>query len=262
MNKEKERSYRGEKEITWTEEALKRVENAPEFVRPGIRKLMVLRASERDYKTITSEFLTEIRNESMLRVSKSIKKFGFEDLRMEAFDIAKTRMRRNVRKVEVIEQIQDFLAKRTTKNKGIMEKFKRYLEIVPEAGIPWTEEALQKLERMPGFARPMAKKAIEEEAKKQRQVIISPFFLDQALKELIPKGMGSIGASMDVKGPSEQGEPELTLPWDPEPLESIRRSPIAPIRQRVISRVENLAKSQKADRVTIELFTTARFLGD
>ena len=32
-----------------------------------------------------------------------------------AFDIAKKRMRRNVRKIEVIEQIQDFLAKRTTK---------------------------------------------------------------------------------------------------------------------------------------------------
>ncbi len=68
--------------------------------------------------------------------------------------------------VEEIEQIQDFLAQRTAKNKGIMEKFKRYLEIVPEAGIPWTEEALQRFEWMPGFARPMAKEAIEEEAKK------------------------------------------------------------------------------------------------
>ncbi len=262
MKEEKERSSRGDEEITWAEEALKRVENAPAFVRPGIRKLMVLRARERDYKTITSEFLTEIRNESMLRVSKSIKKFGFEDLRMEAFDIAKKKMKRNARKIEVIEQIQDFLAKRTSKNKGIMEKFKKYLEIVPEVGIPWTEEALQRLERMPGFARPMAKKAIEEEAKKQRQVVISPFFLDQALKELIPMGMGSTGASMYVKGPSEQGELELTLPWDPEPLERIRRIPIAPIRQRVISKVENLAKSQKADRVTIEIFTTARFLGN
>ena len=76
-----------------------------------------------------------------------------------AFEVAKKRMRRNVRKIEVIEQIQDFLAKRTSKKKGIMEKFKRYLEIVPEAGIPWTEEVLQRLERMPGFARPMAKKA-------------------------------------------------------------------------------------------------------
>ena len=79
----------------------------------------------------------------------------------EAFDIAKKRRRRrrNARKIEVIEQIQDFLAKRTSKKKGIMEKFKKYLEIVPEAGIPWTEEARQRLERMPGFARPMAKKA-------------------------------------------------------------------------------------------------------
>ena len=76
-DRDKDRDFQDGEEITWTDEALKRVENAPAFVRPGIRKLMVLRAKERSYKTITPEFLTEIRNESMLRVSKSIKKFGF-----------------------------------------------------------------------------------------------------------------------------------------------------------------------------------------
>ncbi|MFQ5683702.1 MAG: PCP reductase family protein [Candidatus Binatia bacterium] len=262
MTEDIDRDSKPVEAITWTEEALRRVEDAPEFVRPGIRKLMILRARERCFKTITSEFLTEIRNESMLRVSKSIKRFGFDELRMEAFEVAKRKMHRNARKVEVIGEIQDFLGKRTSKNKEIMEKFRRYLNIVPEVGIPWTEEALKRLKRMPEFVRIMARKAIEDEAKKRKEVVVSPFFLDQALKELIPKGMGSIGASMEIKGPLEQGELELTLPWDSEPLERIRRIPIAPIRRRVISRVENLAKSQKAERVTIEIFTTARFLGD
>ncbi|MFQ5852795.1 MAG: PCP reductase family protein [Candidatus Binatia bacterium] len=260
MKEEKEKNSMGHQEITWTEEALRRVENAPEFVRPGIRKLMVLRARERNYKTITSEFLTEIRNESMLRVSKSIKKFGFEELRKEAFDVAKKRMRRNARKVEVIGQIEDFLARRTSKNKDIMEKFKRYLEIVPEVGIPWTEEALQRLERIPVFARVMAKKAIEEEAKRHKQVVISPFFLDQVLKELLPKAMELMAAPMEGKGPVEPGELGLTLAWDPEPLERIQRIPISFIRQRIISRVEEYAKAQRANRVTIEIFTAARFL--
>lgn len=260
MKEEKGKSSLSDEEITWTEEALRRVENAPEFVRPGIRKLMVLRAKERGYKTITSEFLTEIRNESMLRVCKSIKKFGFEELRMEAFDVAKKRMRRNARKVEVIEQIEDFLSQRTAKNKDIIEKFRRYLEIVPEVGIPWTEDALQRLARMPGFARVMAKMAIEEEARKQKQVVISSFFLDRVLRELLPKAMKSMGATMEEKGSAEPGELGLTLAWDSEPLERVKRIPIDFIRQRVISRVENYAKAQKAGHVTIELFTKRRFL--
>jgi len=49
-------------------------------------------------------------------------------------------------------------------------------------------------------------------------VVISPFFFDQTLKELVPKGMESTGASVNVKGPSEQEELEVTLTWDPEPL--------------------------------------------
>lgn len=244
-------------DILWTEQALKRVENAPEFVRPGIRKLMLLRAKERGYKTITSEFLTEIRNESMLRVSKSIKRFGFDELHMEAFDVAKKRMKRNARKIEVIGQIEEFLSKRTSKNKEIIEKFKKYLEIVPEAGIPWTEEALERLERVPGFIRPMAKKAIEEEARTQKQVVISPYFLDQVLKELLPRFMGG---AMEEKGPPEPPESGLTLAWDPEPLERVKRIPIAFIRQRVISRVEDYARAQKAGHVTIELFAKGRVL--
>jgi hypothetical protein len=264
LKEEKEEEERAalqvHQDIVWTEEALKRLENAPDFVQPGIRKLMVLKARERGYKTITSEFLTEIRNESMLRVSKSIKRFGFDELRMEAFDVAKNRMKRNARKIEVIGQIEEFLSKRTSKNKEIIEKFRRYLEIVPEVGIPWTEEALERLERVPGFIRPMAKKAVEEEAKRQKQVVISPFFLDQVLRELLPKAMKSMGATMEEKGSAEPGELGLTLAWDSEPLERVKRIPIAFIRQRIISRVEDYARAQKAGHVTIELFTKARDL--
>lgn len=60
--------------IEWTNEALERVKKAPDFVRPGIYKLMEKRAKERGYKTITSEFLSEIRDESMKFTSKRMKK--------------------------------------------------------------------------------------------------------------------------------------------------------------------------------------------
>ncbi len=46
-----------------------RVKKIPYFVRLGIYKLMEKRAEEKGYKVIMSEFLSEIRKESMKSVS-------------------------------------------------------------------------------------------------------------------------------------------------------------------------------------------------
>ena len=137
-----------EAKIIWTEEVLRRVEMAPTFVRPGIPKLMARRANERGQQVITSEFLTEIRDESMLRVAKCIKGFGLEVLCMHAFEVAKQKMRKLPRKVEVIGQITAFLSERVHKNEAIIDKFNKYLQTVSEKGLPWTEEALVRLSRL------------------------------------------------------------------------------------------------------------------
>jgi len=62
--------YAKENGVEWSEDAWERVKHAPEFVRPGIRKLMVQRCVKRGFKIVTSDYLTEIRNESMMLVSK------------------------------------------------------------------------------------------------------------------------------------------------------------------------------------------------
>lgn len=272
--------------IVWTAEARQRVEHAPAFVRAGILKLTELRARERGLRTITSEFLTEIRNESMLRVSKSIKKFGFEELSLEAFEVAKEKMRRHPRKVEVIGEIQEFLAQRTERNQEIIEKFARYLEIVPKQGIPWTAEALQRLEVMPPFAREMAKQAVEEQARKSREVVVSSTFLEKVLNELLPgarRFMSALGETLpnatgagDGSGATESEEAQgaapgaqrltpletlpITMPWEEEPLRRVRRVPLDFIRERLIRRVEAYTRRQGAPTVTNRHFTTARFL--
>lgn len=276
----------GEGGVLWTAEARQRVDNAPAFVRAGILKLTELRARERGLRTITSEFLTEIRNESMLRVSKSIKKFGFEELSLDAFEVAKEKMRRHPRKVEVIGEIQEFLAQRTERNQEIIEKFARYLEIVPKRGIPWTAEALQRLEVMPPFVRGMAKEAVEEQARKSREVVISSAFLDRVLNELLPgarRFMSALGGTLrnaagagDGSGAtaSEQAQGAapgaqrltpletlpITMPWEEEPLRRVRRVPLDFIRERLIRRVEAYTRRQGAPTVTNGHFTTARFL--
>src|SRR3989338_5815182 len=170
-------------EITWTDEALKRVKNAPDFVKPGIKKLMIKRAKERGKKIIDSEFLTEIRNESMMLASKRMKKIGFEELKMDAFDKAKEKLK-SARKKEV-DDIKDFLSKRTSKNEAIIEKFQQYLgDNSPDMG--WTKEARERMEKVPPFVREMAKKAIEEQAKKKGYRMITADFLKEAFNELIP----------------------------------------------------------------------------
>jgi hypothetical protein len=58
--------------------------------------------------------------------SKRIKKMGLDELRIEAFDIAKLKLK-SKRKKEVIDNIKDFLDNRTGKNTEIITKFKKYL---------------------------------------------------------------------------------------------------------------------------------------
>ncbi|KKL80091.1 hypothetical protein LCGC14_2008270 [marine sediment metagenome] len=105
---------------------MERVKNAPDFVRPGIYKLMEKRAKERGYNVITSEFLSEIRDESMKFASRRIKKLGLDELRIEAFDMAKLKLK-SKKKKEVIDNIKGFLNDRTEKNTEIITKFKKYL---------------------------------------------------------------------------------------------------------------------------------------
>jgi rubrerythrin len=87
---------------------------------------MEKRAKERGYKEITSEFLSEIRDESMKFASKRINKLGLEELKMEAFDMAKARLK-SEKKKDVIDNIKGFLNDRTEKNTEIITKFKKYL---------------------------------------------------------------------------------------------------------------------------------------
>lgn len=223
----------------WTEEALRRVENAPEFVRPGIYKLMLKRAKERGVRVITSEFLTEIRNESMMLVAKRIKGFGVETLSMDAFKEALERMKGSNRKVEVIREITSFLEKRTKKNEKIIAKFKDFLEVVDSKGIPWERDALEGLSSIPEPMRAEIKKTIEKDGARNGYKIINRQFVEEALKENTLKNVYPEGA---LRGQGESGEAEPC--WTEEARERVQRIPIAPIRNKVIKAVEDYACSR------------------
>lgn len=250
-----------DQQIPWTDEARWRVENAPAFVRPGIWKLMERRARERGRSVVDSEFLTEIRNESMLRVAKCIKGFGFEDLSMEAFEVAKAKMRKLPRKVEVIEQIEAFLAERTLKNQMILAKFQRYLEMIPDRGLPWTEEALARLQRAPAFVRELAREAIEAEARRRREKVVTPEAVEHALGAARAPGRGA-GCADSEGTRSDEPLGGVSMLWTHEAEERLRRIPIPAIRRMVMERVEAYARGQGSEVVDLALYEAGRLARD
>lgn len=260
--------YADENGVEWTVEAWERVKHAPEFVRPGIRKVMVQRAVKRNYKYITSDFLTEIRNESMMLVSKRVRQFGFEELSMGAFDVAKQKMSESPRKVEVIEEIEDFLSLRTEKKEDIVDKFKNYMESAPTSGMPWTQDAMEKMEKVPPFVLGMAKQTIEARARQRGDKMVTPDIIDEVFTNVMPasakEAMGmevtEEDKQRDVEYANQQDdEPDFGMPWDDDAKAKVMRIPIPFIREMAIQRIEQEVGKENAERVTMDLFDKYRF---
>ena len=260
--------YAKENGVEWSEDAWERVKHAPEFVRPGIRKLMVQRCVKRGFKIVTSDYLTEIRNESMMLVSKRVKGFGFEELTMDAFDVAKEKMRKSPRKVEVIEEIEDFLAMRTEKKDDIVAKFKNYMEVVTPQGIPWSKEALEKMEKVPPFVLGMAKQTIEGRARERGDKMITPSIIDEVFTKIMPssakQAMGMEVTEEDLKRDEqiekEKEEPvETSLKWEDDALKKVSKIPIPFIRNMAVKRIEQEISKEGKEVVTLELFDKYRF---
>ncbi|MDP6658104.1 MAG: PCP reductase family protein [Nitrospinaceae bacterium] len=260
--------YARENGVEWTQEAWERVKHAPEFVRPGIRKLMVQRAIKRGFKHITSDFLTEIRNESMMLVSKRVKQFGFEELSMGAFEVAKDKMKQSPRKVEVIEEIEDFLAMRTEKKDDIIKKFKNYMEVTPTMGMPWSKEALAKMEKVPPFVLGMAKQTIEARARERGDKMVNPSIIEEVFTNIMPasakQAMGMEVTEEELqkeKSPPDtpQGMPTFELNWHEDAAQKVMRIPISFIRDMAVKRIEQEVKKEGKNDVTMELFEKYRF---
>ena len=260
--------YAEENGVEWSPEAWERIKHAPEFVRPGIKKLMVQRAVKRGYKHIHSDFLTEIRNESMMLVSKRVKQFGFEELSMGAFDEAKKKMKESPRKVEVIEEIQDFLALRTEKKDDIIDKFKNYMDVAPTSGMPWTKEALAKMEKVPPFVLGMAKQTIEGRARQRGDKMVTPDIIEEVFTNIMPasakEAMGMEVTEEDKQRDddyqNQAEEPaEMNLHWHDDALAKVQRIPIPFIRNMAIKRIEQEVTKEGKNEVTMELFQKYRF---
>jgi len=124
--------------VAWTDEAWKRLQTSPDFVRSGIRKAAERRARKLGLKEIDSDHLTMFRNQAMMKAVKRIRSFGYNELTFDAFDTAleKTKRLKGNEQAELrLKEIRGHFADPDTKKPEggtlgaeLMDRFRRYLK--------------------------------------------------------------------------------------------------------------------------------------
>lgn len=124
--------------IAWTDEAWKRLQTAPDFVRSGIRKAAERRARMLGLAEIDSDHLTTFRNQAMMKAVKRIRSFGYQALTFDAFETALQRTKRlqgNEQAEKRLQEIRGHFADPSTKKPEggtlgaeLMDRFRRYLK--------------------------------------------------------------------------------------------------------------------------------------
>lgn len=124
--------------VAWSDEAWKRLQTSPDFVRSGIRKAAERRARKLGLAEIDSDHLTTFRNEAMMKAVKRIRSFGYRELTFDAFDTALQKTKRlqgNEQAEKRLEEIrQHFKDPETKKPEGgtlgaeLMDRFRKYLK--------------------------------------------------------------------------------------------------------------------------------------
>jgi hypothetical protein len=127
-----------QEQISWTDEAWKRLQTSPDFVRSGIRKAAERRARKLGLKEIDSEHLTGFRNQAMMKAVKRIRSFGYNELTFDAFDTALEKTKRLQGNEQAEKRLQEirshFADPETKKPEGgtlgaeLMDRFRRYLK--------------------------------------------------------------------------------------------------------------------------------------
>jgi len=124
--------------VTWSDEAWKRLQTSPDFVRSGIRKAAERRARKLGLKEIDSDHLTTFRNQAMMKAVKRIRSFGYNELTFDAFDTALEKTKRlhgNDQAEKRLQEIRGHFADPDSKKPeggtlgaDLMDRFRKYLK--------------------------------------------------------------------------------------------------------------------------------------
>ncbi len=122
--------------VPWSYEARKRLNDAPDFVRSGIKKAAERRARREHLAEIGSDDLTRFRNESMLKAVKRLKVLGFTELTFDnVFETASARVKRLQNNPQAVQRFAEIRQHVEQKEGGVglldhdmVTKMKRYLK--------------------------------------------------------------------------------------------------------------------------------------
>ena len=124
--------------VVWSDEAWKRLQTSPDFVRSGIRKAAERRARKLGLKEIDSDHLTTFRNQAMMKAVKRIRSFGYNELTFDAFDTALEKTKRlhgNDQAEKRLQEIKGHFADPDSKKPeggtlgaDLMDRFRKYLK--------------------------------------------------------------------------------------------------------------------------------------
>jgi len=127
-----------QQKVAWSDEAWKRLQTSPDFVRSGIRKAAERRARKLGLSEIDSDSLTTFRNQAMMKAVKRIRSFGYNELTFDAFDTALTKTKRlqgNDQAEKRLQEIRGHFADPNAKKPeggtlgaDLMDRFRRYLK--------------------------------------------------------------------------------------------------------------------------------------
>jgi len=127
-----------QQKVAWSDEAWKRLQTSPDFVRSGIRKAAERRARKLGLSEIDSDSLTTFRNQAMMKAVKRIRSFGYHELTFDAFETALKKTKRlqgNDQAEKRLEEIRSHFANPETKKPeggtlgaDLMDRFRKYLK--------------------------------------------------------------------------------------------------------------------------------------
>lgn len=127
-----------QQKVSWSDEAWKRLQTSPDFVRSGIRKAAERRARKLGLSEIDSDSLTTFRNQAMMKAVKRIRSFGYNELTFDAFDTALTKTKRlqgNDQAEKRLQEIRGHFADPNVKKPeggtlgaDLMDRFRKYLK--------------------------------------------------------------------------------------------------------------------------------------
>ena len=263
-----------EETTSWTEEAEARMERVPDFVRNMARMAILRFAQERGHTVITASIVEEATAELMPghahRAMQQVvaaadagrlgRRGGKDGLSLPWSDAAR----------ELLERVDDpslrgnleLRAEKSARREKAArvgpEHVRPFLpsqEPEPSgdaAGeIPWTDEALRRLGRVPeGFMREASRERIADHARREGHSEITLEVVEAGLAEARQAMAEAMRSGAGARGAGPAGETGRNLPWDADAEAVLERVPEGFMRELTAQRTEARGKRLGHDRIT------------